>query len=275
MDASPQLPSPLEETQRSGLSLGLAVWLFSLLGLGGALYARWAWTPHSVTREGTSIQSLFDIILGIILVAFILVHLLLGYFVIRYRARGREAALYFPHHTALEVTYTAVPAAVLVALSVAGMVLWSRVHAPPPPDAFVVEVRGEQFGWSARYPGPDGKLGRVDNRIPAPFNVDPQDPASRDDVVSPQIYLVANRPNRVLLRTRDVQHSFWVPAFRLKKDLLPGATTELVFTPTQTGEFDLACAELCGVGHYTMAGKVRVVTQEEFDRWMRQQARRK
>lgn len=274
MDATPQSPDALEETQRSGLGLGLAVWLFSLLGVLGLLYARWAWTPHSVTREGSSIQHLFDVILAIILVAFVLVHVLLGYFIIRYRARGKESALYFPHHTALEVTYTAVPAAVMVALSVAGILLWSRVHAAPPPDAFVVEVRGEQFGWSARYPGPDGKLGRVDPRIPRPFNVDPQDPASRDDVVSPQIYLVVNRPNRILLRTRDVQHSFWVPAFRLKKDLLPGTTTELVLTPTQTGEFDVACAELCGVGHYTMASKVRVVTQEEFDRWIRQQARR-
>ncbi len=274
MQTTPELPSPLEETQRSGLGLGLAVWLFSLAGLAGILYARWAWTPPAATREGASVQHLFDIILGIILVAFVLVHLLLGYFVIRYRTRGRDRALYFPHHTALEVTYTAIPAAVLVALSVAGVLLWSRIHAPAPADAFVVEVRAEQFGWSARYPGPDGKLGRTDNRIPRPFNVDPEDPASRDDVVSPQIYLVVNRPNRVLLRTRDVQHSFWVPAFRLKKDFLPGATTELVFTPTRSGEFDLACAELCGVGHYTMAGKVKVVTQEEFDRWMRQQARR-
>ncbi len=266
--------SPLEETQRSGLGLGLVVWLFALAGAAGFLYARWAWTPPAVTREGAGIQHLFDIILGIILVAFVLVNVLLGYFIIRHRRRGPEQALYFPHHTGLEVTYTAVPAVVMVVLSVAGMLLWSRLHAPAPADAFVVEVRGEQFAWAARYPGPDGKLGRVDNRIPRPFNVDPQDPASRDDVVSSEIYLVVNRPNRVLLRTRDVQHSFWVPAFRLKKDLLPGATTELVLIPTRTGEFDLACAELCGVGHYTMAGKVKVVTQEEFDRWMRQQARR-
>ncbi len=271
---APQPPSPLEETERSGLGLGLVVWLFSLLAGIGMLYARWVWTPHRVTQEGARIQHLFDVILGIILVAFVLVHLLLGSFVVRYRARGDRRAVYLPHHAGLEITYTAVPAVVLVALSLAGMVLWSRVHAAPPPDAFVVEVRGEQFGWSARYPGLDGKLGRVDNRIREPFNVDRQDPAARDDVVSPQIYLVANRPNRVLLRTRDVQHSFWVPAFGLKKDLLPGATTELVFTPTQTGEFDLACAELCGVGHYTMAGKVRVVTPEEFDRWLRQQGGR-
>lgn len=274
MQNTQELPSPLEETQRSGLGLGLVVWLFALAGGAGFLYARWAWTPYAVTREGARIQHLFDIILAIILVAFVLVHLLLGYFIIRHRRRGREQALYFPHHTGLEVTYTVIPAVVMVALSVAGMVLWSRIHAPASEEAFVVEVRGEQFGWSARYPGPDGKLGRVDNRILRPFNVDPDDPAGRDDVISPEIYLVANRPNRVLLRTRDVQHSFWVPAFRLKKDLLPGATTELVLTPTRTGEFDLACAELCGVGHYTMAGKVRVVSQEEFNRWIQQQARR-
>lgn len=266
--------SPLEEVERSGLGLGLVLWLFTLVGVLGALYARWAWTPVSVTREGVPIQQLFDVILAILLVAFVLVHGLLGYFVIRYRTRGDRPAAYFPHHTGLELTYTLIPAAVLVALSVAGMSLWTRVHTPPAGDPFVVEVRAEQFSWSARYPGPDGRLGRVDNRVARPFNVDPKDPAGRDDITSSQIYLVVGRPNRILLRTRDVQHSFWVPAFRLKKDFVPGATTELWLTPTQTGEFDLACAELCGVGHYTMAGKVRVVTQEEFDRWMRQQAGR-
>lgn len=266
--------NPLEEVERSGLGLGLVLWLFSGLAVLGTLYTRWAWTPASVTREGIPVQRLFDVILGIILPVFLLVHALLGYFVIRYRTREGRSAVYFPHHTGLELTYTVIPAVVLVSLSLAGILLWNRLHTPPPGQPFVVEVRAEQFAWSARYPGPDGRLGRVDNRIARPFNVDPQDPAGRDDITSPEIYLVVDRPNRILLRTKDVQHSFWVPAFRLKKDFLPGATTELWLTPTKTGDFDLACAELCGVGHYTMAGKVRVVTQEEFDRWMRQKAGR-
>lgn len=110
--------------------------------------------------------------------------------------------------------------------------------------------------------------------MPEPFNVDPTDPAAADDILSPEILLVVNRPARVLLRTKDVQHSFSVPAFRIKKDLVPGATTQIVFTPTKTGTFDLVCAELCGVGHFVMRGEVRVVTQQEFDRWIAGQARR-
>ncbi|MDR7440064.1 MAG: cytochrome c oxidase subunit II [Armatimonadota bacterium] len=271
--SSESAQNPLERTAGSGLGLGLLFWLFMLAAVAVTLYARRAWwLPPLAAREGASIDRLIEVTLGVTGAAFLLVHALLGYFVIRYRTRGQPRAYYFPHSTPLEVLYTAVPAAVLVSLSVAGMVTWSRLHASPPPDAFLIEIRGQQFSWSARYPGPDGKLGRVDPRIPQPFNVDPQDPAAKDDVVSSEIYLVVNRPAHILLRTRDVQHSFWVPAFRLKKDLLPGSTTELWLTPTRTGTFDIACAELCGVGHYTMYGQVRVVTQEEFDRWLRRQA---
>ncbi|MCS7173583.1 MAG: cytochrome c oxidase subunit II [Armatimonadetes bacterium] len=269
-------PNPLERTAGSGIGLGLLFWLFMLAAVAATLYARHAWwLPPLAAREGASIDQLLEITLGVTGAAFLLVHALLGYFVIRYRTRGQPRAHYFPHSTPLEVLYTAVPAAVLVGLSVAGMVTWSRLHASPPPDAFLIEIRGQQFSWSARYPGPDGKLGRVDPRIPQPFNVDPRDPAARDDVTSSEIYLVVNRPAHILLRTRDVQHSFWVPSFRLKKDLLPGRTTELWLTPTRTGTFDIACAELCGVGHYTMYGQVRVVTQEEFDRWLRRQTGRR
>ncbi|MDR5683985.1 MAG: cytochrome c oxidase subunit II [Armatimonadota bacterium] len=265
----------LERTQRSGLGLGLLFWLFMLAGLVGTLYARRAWWfPPLASREGADLDWLFDVTLWTTGLVFILIHVLLGYFVIRYRARPGARAHYFPFHLKLELTYTIIPAIAMVALSVAGLVLWLRITLASPADAHVVEVRGEQFAWTARYPGPDGQLGRTDLRVREPFNVDPTDPAAADDIVSPEILLVVDRPARVLLRTRDVQHSFFVPAFRMKKDLVPGATTEIVFTPTQTGTFDLACAELCGVGHYTMRGQVRVVTQEEFDRWMAEQARR-
>ena len=274
-DPSAKPQNPLEQTARSGLSLGLLVWGFMTAAVAATLYARQAlWLPPLAAQEGAAIDRLIEITLWVTGAAFLLVHALLGYFLIRYRTRGQPKAYYFPHSTPLEVTYTAVPAVVMVALSVAGMVLWTRIHAPPPPNSFLIEIRGQQFSWSARYPGPDGRLGRVDNRIPQPFNVDPKDPAGRDDVVSSEIYLVVNRPAHILLRTSDIQHSFWVPAFRLKKDLLPGSTTELWLTPTRTGTFDIVCAELCGVGHYTMRGELRVVTQGEFDRWLEQQRKR-
>jgi cytochrome c oxidase subunit 2 len=265
----------LERTQRSGLGLGLLFWLFMLAGVIATLYARQVWWfPPLASREGADLDRLFDVTLWTTGLVFVLIHLLLGYFVIRYRARPGARAYYFPFNLKLELAYTIVPAIAMVALSAAGILLWLRIMMPSPADAHVVEVRGEQFAWTARYPGPDGRLGRVDTRVREPFNVDRADPAAADDIVSPEILLVVNRPARVLLRTRDVQHAFFVPAFRMKMDLVPGATTEIVFTPTETGTFDLACAELCGVGHYVMRGQVRVVTQEEFDRWISEQAKR-
>lgn len=265
----------LERTQRSGLSLGLVLWLLMGAAVVATLYARRAWWfPPLASREGAQLDWLFDVTLWITGLAFILVHVLLGYFVIRYRARPGARAHYFPFNLKLELTYTIVPAIVMVALTVVGLQMWLGITLASPPDAHTLEVRGAQFAWSARYPGPDGRLGRVDTRVPEPFNVDPTDPAAADDILSPEILLVVNRPARVLLRTKDVQHSFSVPAFRIKKDLVPGATTQIVFTPTKTGTFDLVCAELCGVGHFVMRGEVRVVTQQEFDRWIAGQARR-
>lgn len=265
----------LERTQHSGLGLGLLFWLFMLGGVIATLYARreW-WFPPLASREGADLDWLFDVTLWTTGLVFILIHVLLGYFVIRYRARPGARAHYFPFNLKLELTYTIVPAIAMIALTVAGLLPWLRITLASPAHPHVIEVRGEQFAWMARYPGPDGRLGRVDNRILEPYNVDKTDPASADDIVSPEILLVVNRPARVLLRSRDVQHSFFVPAFRMKKDLVPGATTQIVFTPTKTGLFDLACAELCGVGHYVMRSQVRVVTQQEFDRWIAEQAQR-
>jgi cytochrome c oxidase subunit 2 len=215
---------------------------------------------------------MFDITLALTGAMFILVHALLGYFVIQYRSRGtRRKALYFPHSVALELTYTILPGLAMVGLSTAGILLWSQLHRAPGPDAFVVEIRAEQFGWGARYPGADGILGRTDNEVEEPYNVDRRDPASRDDVVNSEIRVVVNRPVRAFLRTRDVIHEFYVPAFRTKRYTLSGVSNEVYFTPTKTGTFDIACGFVCGVGHYAMRGQIQVVTQDEFDAWIKPQ----
>jgi cytochrome c oxidase subunit 2 len=133
-----------------------------------------------------------------------------------------------------------------------------------------VEVTGQQFRWVVRYPGPDGAFGRTDvNLIDLDsenyIGVDRSDPAGSDDVIRVNtLQLVRDRPVRVLLRSSDVIHSFFLPEFRVKQDAMPGMVIENWFVPTRDGEFEIACAEHCGLGHYRMRGFVSVGDEAAF-----------
>jgi cytochrome c oxidase subunit 2 len=175
----------------------------------------------------------------------------------------------------------------LVLLFAFSIPLWAaRVdHLPPESDALVVHVTGEQFAWNVRYPGPDRRFGRTDIKLidvqQNPLGIDRSDPAAKDDVTTlNQLYLPVNRPVIVRLRSKDVIHSFGVPEFRVKQDAIPGLTIPVWFVPnvttaemrTRTGnpdfQYEIACAQLCGLGHYRMRGFVTVQTAKEFDKWM-------
>lgn len=256
--------------------LSLVILLMIVLGGAGSfLFARsrW-WLPPAASTQAVDIDRLFYTTLAVTGIAFVLVHVLLALFV--WQGGRAERAAYFPEHRALELSYTLAPAAILVTLISMGAVVWARVHQPAPANALLVEVRGEQFGWLFRYPGPDGILGRYDaaliNARTNPIGLDPTDPAARDDIVVRELHLVANRPVHVRLRSRDVIHSLYIPTFRVKQDAVPGMTQSVVFTPTKVGNYEIACAELCGVGHYIMRGKITVQSQQAFDRWLASQA---
>ncbi len=149
--------------------------------------------------------------------------------------------------------------------------LWAQVTSAAPPDAFVVEVTGQQFAWNIRYPGPDGVFGKTDVKLvdPAALNfigLDRTDPAAQDDVtLQNQLFLPEGRPVRVRIRSLDVIHSFFLPDFRVKQDAVPGMTTETWFVPRQAGTFEIACAEHCGLGHYRMRGQLTVVPPGELE----------
>lgn len=269
--------SEVNDAPRTGRRLGALIFFLVIVGgVGLTLVARsrW-WFPPVATVHGADVDRLFTVTLAVTGMVFILVHLLLALFVWRYPARGNEKATYFPENRTLELTYTLVPAAVLITLISMGAVVWARVHSPAPPGAVLMEVRGEQFGWLFRYPGPDGLFGRVDPKLinvrDNPMGLDSTDPAGTDDIVTRELHMVVNRPVRIQLRSKDVIHSFFVPAFRMKQDAVPGMTIQIWFQPTRDGEFEIACAELCGVGHYIMRGKIVVESQQAFDAWLAQQ----
>ena len=175
----------------------------------------------------------------------------------------------------------------LVLLFAFSVPLWAaRVdHVPPETEALVVHLTAEQFAWNVRYAGPDGVFGRTDIELldlqTNPLGIDRSDPPAKDDVTTlNQLYLPANRPIIVKLRSKDVIHSFNVPEFRVKQDAIPGLTIPVWFIPnvttaemrSRTGnpefQYEIACAQLCGLGHYRMRGFVTVLAPEEFQKWM-------
>jgi cytochrome c oxidase subunit 2 len=145
-----------------------------------------------------------------------------------------------------------------------------------PKDAAVVEAVGQQWQWSFRFPGNDGVLGTVNTRLVSPdnpFGLDPKDPYGRDDILveGNEVHLPRGRPIKVVLRSKDVLHDFFVPQIRARMDLVPGTVTYFWFTPTRAGRFEILCAELCGIGHYTMRGALVVDEEPAFKTWLGQQ----
>jgi heme/copper-type cytochrome/quinol oxidase subunit 2 len=178
----------------------------------------------------------------------------------------------------LEIGWTAAITAIFFWFNISGGGLWSRMTSPDVnPGALRVEVTGVQFQWYFRYPGPDGVFGRVDAPKFArpdegnPLGLDPGDPAGKDDIVSSTLVLPAGRPVELDLRAHDVIHSVFIPAMRLKQDAVPGMDIRTHFTPTEIGNYELVCSQLCGLGHYRMKATVRVVSEEEFKGWFQSQ----
>lgn len=243
------------------------------------------WRREVASEEGRGIDLTITYLLVVAGALVAAGHVVLVRFIWKSSAGG-EVAYGRPSRRA-EWLWSIVPVLLMLAVSEAGVLIvsgpvWDSLYAETPEDPVLVEVAGKQFEWYIHYPGADGKFGAVDlRRVNETDNllglgVDElgfvMDPDANDDVVKRgQLYLPVGRPVVIRLRTFDVLHSFFVPEFRVKQDLLPGYPTRIKFTPTREGVFDLACAELCGLGHYTMKGEVHVVKAEEFEAWLRKQ----
>jgi cytochrome c oxidase subunit 2 len=159
-----------------------------------------------------------------------------------------------------------------------GLFVWNHFITVPS-DATTVEIVGQQWQWSFRLPGKDGRLGTTDIDSIAddnPLGLNKNDPNGRDDVVvqGAELHLPVGKPVKVLMRSTDVLHDFYVPEFRAKMDIIPGSSTYFWLTPTRTGTFDILCAELCGTGHPYMRGSVVVEEQVAYQAWLEGQQTR-
>jgi cytochrome c oxidase subunit 2 len=195
------------------------------------------------------------------------------YVLARFR-RGRHPSADYRGARGHWSTWTEVAVAVVEVLLLAAFSIpaWaSRVNAPAV-DVLPVRVTAQQFSWIVHYAGPDGEFGRVDaNLVSAdnPSGLDRASPHGADDVVAiNEMHLPIDRNVVVQLTARDVIHSFGVPAMRVKQDAIPGMTTPVWFTPTMAGRFDIACSQLCGLGHYRMRGVITVEPAAAFAQWL-------
>ncbi|HEY0858813.1 MAG TPA: cytochrome c oxidase subunit II [Albitalea sp.] len=206
-------------------------------------------------------------------VFFVVINLFVVYTILRFRHRqGGPRAAYEPENKKLERWLIGVTTVGIVALLAPGLVVYAD-YVRPPQDAMVLEVVGQQWQWRYRLPGASGKLGASDARFVSganPFGLDPDDPAAQDNIVvaGNEVHLPLNKPVKVLLRSHDVLHDFFVPQFRARMNIVPGQVSSFWFTPTEPGRYEAMCAQLCGVGHPNMRGTVVVEDEASFRAWL-------
>jgi cytochrome c oxidase subunit 2 len=247
-----------------------------LLILGSVLFhflSPWYFTP--IASNWVAMDDTISLTFWITGFVFVAVNLFMAYCLVRYRQRKGSTAAYEPENKKLETWLVGLSSLGIAAMLAPGLFVWAN-FVDVPKDAAVLEVVGQQWHWSYRFPGKDGVLGTVDARHVSdqnPFGINPDDPNGQDDVLvaSPEVHLPLGKPVKVLLRAKDVLHNFAVPQFRAKMDLVPGLVTYIWFTPTRVGKFDLLCNELCGVGHFVMRGKVVVEEEPAFQAWLSSQ----
>ena len=233
----------------------------------------WYLTP--LASNWDMIDLTLDITFWVCGIVFVAINLFMAYCVWKYRYREDARAEYEPENKKLEVWLTAITAIGVTVMLAPGLVVWAD-FVTPPDDADEIEVASQQWHWTFRLPGEDGEFGAVESRyvsVDNPFGMERDDPKGQDDVLiySPTIHIPKDRPVRMWLRAKDVLHNFAVAQFRVKMDMVPGLVSYLWFTPTKTGNYEILCEELCGVGHHTMRGMVIVDEQEDYDEWLAQQ----
>ena len=211
------------------------------------------WLPPVVSTYGPTIDQIFRVIYYVTGATFFLVQGTLLVFLVLYRHRDGRRAHYTHGNTGLEIAWTIAPAILLVILAFVSRQVWADIKQNVPPSDLFVQVTAKQFNWEIVYPGLDGKMGTDD-----------------DVMIYNDMHVPVNKTVRLLLKSRDVIHSFFVPQLRFKQDAVPGHDIPQWFKATQAGKYEIPCAELCGFGHSGMRGWLFVHTQEEYDAWARE-----
>ena len=274
---------------------GFLMVVFLVLGLVGIwwchdLFYHKTLLPYpSASDHGEKIDTMMFITIAITGVVFFITQILLFWFSYKYQHSDKRKAYFYPHNTNWEMLWTTIPAITLCILVGFGLYYWYKITGDAPKDAMQVEITGKQFGWIYRYPGKDNVYGKkyyknIDEANSNELGLIWEDEYSHDDIVTSEaMYLVKDKPVKINIFSRDVIHSVGLPHFRMKMDAVPGTPTTIHFTPKYTTDemreitknpnfdYEIACDQLCGNGHYSMKGIVKVVSQSDFILWRARQ----
>jgi cytochrome c oxidase subunit 2 len=236
--------------------------------------------PPDFSTHGAGIDNLINILHIFMIALFVGWGIFFIFTLIKFRQRAGHRANYESAASKLpkmiEVAVVVFEAFLLIALS---FPIWNYYKKEPPAekDALNVRVVAQQFVWNIHYPGEDGKFGKANLKFiddSNPLGIDPNDPASADDFFTlNQFNLPLNKPVIAQISSKDVIHSFGVPVLRVKQDAIPGVAVPIWFTATRTGQFDIICSQLCGVGHGLMKGTITVQDPSDFEKWWQEQPR--
>lgn len=265
---------------------------FLIIGLGAAI---WEFVVHGkltyfnqepAAAHGKTYDEMFMITLFLTGIVFIITQILLFWYSYKYKHSEKRKGLFYADNHKLEFWWTIIPAVVLTVLVIRGLIVWNNIMYNKNENAIIVEVFGYQFGWNARYAGADNILGKHDFRQVGKTNalgVLPEDQNAKDDIITNELYLPVGVPVNFAFRAKDVIHSAYFPHFRSQMNVVPGLPTTFSFTPTITttemrnklndSKFDyiLLCNKICGGAHYRMKMKVVIVTQSEYNNWLKGQ----
>ncbi len=239
-------------------------------------YKDWLPYPPDVSVHGAKIDHLITVVHYLMFALFIVWGIYFVYCLVRFRQRAGHKAEYQPAKGKVaktaEVAVIVAEALLLVGLSIPVWASWKN-DFPPRSQAITIRVVAEQFAWNFHYPGKDGVFGRTDvgliNNTGNSLGLDMNDPHAKDDIVTlNDMHIPVHQPVILEISSKDVIHSFTVNVLRVKQDAVPGMMVPIHFEATQTGLFDVGCAQLCGLGHYRMKGQITIDTPEQYTTWL-------
>ncbi len=234
--------------------------------------------PFDASANGVEIDNMMGLVHWLMLVLLVGWGAFFIYCLVRFRKSRNPKANYVGVRSHLS-NYSEVGIAIVEGVLLIGLAfpIWAEIRSefPPEENSTVIHVVAEQFAWNVHYPGDDGVFGRRDISLITPedpLGLDRSDPNAKDDITTiNQLNLPVNKPVIVHLTSKDVIHSFGIPVMRVKQDAIPGMTIPVWFVPTEIGLYEIACAQLCGLGHYRMRGFITIQSDDDFQAWLEEE----
>jgi cytochrome c oxidase subunit II len=239
------------------------------------------WLAPDISTHGAPIDEQMSETMAEAGISFLASQIILAWFIWRYSQRrpGEKIKSFPGGATGLVIAAFLLVGTEVLALGAFGAKAWANIYlTPPSANAMPVQVQAGQFAFYFRYPGPDGKFGpihadKINEANQNFYGLDTDhDPDSKDDIVTAEMAIPVNREIHLLMHSKDLGHSFFVPELRVHQDFVPGLDLSIHFTATKIGRYEIVCTQLCGLGHYNMKAYLSVLSQEDYDSWLKKEA---